>query len=176
MRMASIRQWILMGSAISLVACASTPKGSAKIRAEKGLPSAVNYLTAEELEKDLRAKGGPDVEVEVRMLPKGGRIFYSSTKMKVSYSEQENTTPYLSITENEKEIRLCDDSDFNSKDSQASAYSTSDGVGVGAAVPLKSNKVEFVCDLRSKPAGDFEVRLLDSDKQVLERYFVSPGQ
>lgn len=45
----------------------------------------------------------------------------------------------------------------------------------GAALPLKSKKVEFACDLRTPPGGEFEVRLLDSDKQVIERYFVTSG-
>lgn len=168
----SLRVWV--GGAMLLAGCASAPKGAAKVRAEKGDPSSVNYLTAEELEKDLRAKGGEDVEVEARMIPKGGRILYESSHMKVSYSEQENTTPYLSIVENGKEVQLCDESDFKSKDLKAEAQTSESGTGVGMAIPLKSNTVKMACDLRRAPQGEFEIRLLDSDKQVIERYFVTP--
>jgi hypothetical protein len=155
-----------------LAACASTPKGAAKVRALEGNPSSVNYLTAAELEKDLRAKGGEDLEVELRMLPKGGRIHFESTRMKVSLAEQDNTNPFLSVLENGKEIKFCDESDFDSKDMDTRASMD----GATAAVPLKSNTVKFQCDLPRPPTGEFEVRLLDSDKRVIESYVVTPAR
>lgn len=155
-----------------LAACASSPKGAAKVRAVKGSQAAVEYLTAAELEKDLRAKGGEDLEVDIRMLPKGGRIFFESRKMTVSYGEQENTFPFLSVLENGSEIKLCDESDFKSKDTPAGAEFN----GAGAVIPMKSNTVKFQCDLTRAPAGEFEVRLLDADKQVIEQYVITPAQ
>lgn len=153
-----------------LAACASNPKGSAKVRAAKGNPASVNYVTAAELERDLRAKGGEDLEVEIRMLPRGGRIFFESTTWKVSAGEQANTNPFLSVLEDGKEIKFCDESDFNSVDTPAGANID----GAGAAIPLKANTVKLRCDLTRPPSGEFEVRLLDSDKQVIESYFVTP--
>lgn len=167
-----MKRWILPLLPCLIIACASNPKGSAKIRADKGSPAKVNYVTAAELEKNLRSKGGEDIEIDVKMLPKGGRIFYESTRLTVSYGEQENTNPFLSIVEDGKEIKFCDDSDFESKNLDAQAHSN----GVGVVVPLKSKKSEMQCDLQRQPAGDFEVRLLDSDKKVIETYFVSPAQ
>jgi hypothetical protein len=155
-----------------LAACASTPKGAAKVRALEGNPSSVNYLTAAELEKDLRAKGGEDLEVELRMLPKGGRIHFESTRMKVSLAEQDNTHPFLSVLESGKEIKFCDESDFDSKDVETRASLHDDP----PLVPLKSNTVKFQCDLPRPPAGEFEVRLLDSDKRVIESYVVTPAR
>ena len=89
----------------------------------------MNYLTAAELEKDLRAKGG-------------------------------------------EEIKFCDESDFDSKDMETRA-SIHDAP---AAAPLKRNTVKFQCDLPRPPAGEFEVRLLDSDKRVIESYVVMPAR
>lgn len=164
-------RWIPALLSFLLAACASNPKGSAKVRAAKGDPASVNYLTAAELEKDLRAKGGDDLEVEIRMVPKGGRILFESTRWKVSAGEQVNTNPFLSVLENGKEIKFCDDSDFSSTDTQAGAQFN----GAGASVPLKANTVKLQCDLPRPPSGEFEVRLLDSDKQVIESYFVTPA-
>lgn len=169
---ADMNRWILALLPCLIAACASNPKGSAKVKADKGSPASVHYVTAAELEKNLRAKGGDNVEIDVRMLPKGGRIFYESSRLTVSYGEQENTNPYLSVVENGKEIKFCDESDFESKNMENGVSSN----GIGVAVPLKSNKVEMQCDLQRHPSGEFELRLLDSDKKVVEKYTITPSK
>jgi hypothetical protein len=173
-----MNRWILVSVPIFLAACASAPQGLSKVRAAKGSPATVSYLTAGELEKRLRSKGGDDVEVEAKMLPKGGRIFYESSRTVVSYSEQENTNPNLSVVENDKEIKFCDESDFESKNvrngESPKAWGVPNPATEAVPVPLKTNKVRMECDLQRPPAGDFEVRLLDSEKRIIESYFIKP--
>jgi hypothetical protein len=176
-----MNRWILLLLPAFLASCASNPQGLSKVRAAKGSPASVSYLTVGEMEKMLRSKGGDDVEVEAKMLPKGGRIFYASSRTVVSYSEQENTNPYLSVVENDKEIKFCDESDFESKNVRSGATSRAWNGGLNpeadaVAVPLKSNKVEMECDLPRPPSGDFEVRLLDSQKRIVETYFIKPAK
>jgi hypothetical protein len=48
--------------------------------------------------------------------------------------------------------------------------------GATTAIPLKSNTVKFQCDLPRPPAGVFEVRLLDSEKRVIESYVVTSAR
>jgi hypothetical protein len=174
-----MRRWILVLFPAFLASCASNPQGLSKVRAAKGSPASVSYLTAGELEKRLRSKGGDDVEVEAKMLPKGGRIFYESSRTVVSYSEQENVNPYLSVVENDKEIKFCDESDFESKnvrnDATPKAWGVPNPAAEAVSVPLKSNKVKMECDLQRPPSGDFEVRLLDSEKRIIESYFIKPA-
>ncbi|GEM_PF-5337938 len=161
----------LVLSAQAFFGCANGPKGASTIKSENGSPSSINYVTAEELEKYLRGKtkDEKELQIELRMVPRGGRLIYDAHHYRISLSEQDNTFPSISVIQDGKEIKFCDDADFKSRDESAGASVN----GAGLFLPIKDNEVEIHCDINRKLAGEFEVHILDQDKKVVEKYVLN---
>jgi hypothetical protein len=161
----------LLCSASLFMGCAMHPKGTSTIKSKDGKPSSISYVTAKEIESSLKKKikDETDLQIELKMIPKGGRLVYDATHYKVSYSEQNNTLPFISIVQSEKEIKFCDDSEFKSQNQGVGGSID----GVGLILPLKANTVEIHCDINRPLFGEFEVRILDQDKKIIETYVVT---
>lgn len=151
--------------------CATNPKGASIVKSENGNASSISYVTAKEMENNLRnkVKDETDLQIELKMIPHGGRLVYDAHHYKISLSEQDNTLPFISVVQNGKEIKFCDDADFKSQDESAGASVN----GVGLLVPIKDNRVEIHCDIGQALTGEFEVHILDQNKKVIEKYSVN---
>jgi hypothetical protein len=170
-----VKAWIsgTLGLVI-LSGCAAAPKGKAVVTSTTGNPGNLAYLTAEEIQEGIRKdkKDDADKEIEIRMVPKGGKLIYKATTHKFfALGEQENTTPFLSVVQDSREIAFCDESDFRSE----SPWNRNDGTVIPKQNLLqKENELKFECPLKKPVIGVFDVRVLDADKKAVETYTVSP--